>query len=255
MSSPALSRNRAFSPNPSSEYQATSPNHVMTVETTIHKTILSFAILLITAAATWIYGATNGITGGFLATVVALSLAALVIGLVNAFKKEPNPALILTYAGLEGVVVGGLSVIFENLYPGVVVQAVLATLVVIGVTLGLFLSGKIRASAKMTKFWIIAMVGYLAFSLLNFVLMATGVQDSMFGLRSVEVFGIPLGLILGIFVVLLAAYSLVMDFTFIQQGVNNRIDAKYGWTGAFGLMVTIVWLYLEILRMFAIARN
>ena len=72
---------------------------------------------------------------------------------------------------------------------------------------------------------------------------------------SVHIFGLPLGLVLGVFVVIMAAYSLVLDFDFIQQGVNNRAPRKYGWSGAFGIMVTVIWLYLEILRMLAISRN
>ena len=74
-------------------------------------------------------------------------------------------------------------------------------------------------------------------------------------MRSQEIFGIPLGLLIGVLVVIMAAYSLVLDFDFIQKGVNNRAPRKYGWTGAFGIMVTVIWLYLELLRMFAIIRD
>ncbi len=94
------------------------------------------------------------------------------------------------------------------------------------------------------------------FSLINLVLQFTGVVPDAFGLHSqVEIFGIPLGLIIGPLVVILAAYSLVMDFDQIQQGVRNGAPRKYGWLGGFGIMVTVVWLYVEILRIIAIARN
>jgi uncharacterized YccA/Bax inhibitor family protein len=135
------------------------------------------------------------------------------------------------------------------------VQATLATVAVVGVTLALFASGKIRASAKMTKVFMIAMVGYLVFSLLNLVLMWTGINDNAFGLRSVEIMGIPLGVIIGVLVVFMAAYSLVLDFDQIQQGVRNGAPRVYGWVGGFGIMVTVVWLYVEILRIIAIARG
>ena len=83
-----------------------------------------------------------------------------------------------------------------------------------------------------------------------------GANSNPWGLRGdVEIAGIPLGLILGAFAVLLGAYSLVLDFDFIQKGVQQRVPKKYAWTGAFGIMVTVIWLYLEILRMLAIARN
>jgi len=86
--------------------------------------------------------------------------------------------------------------------------------------------------------------------------MITGVTSTAFGLRGVELFGfIPLGLIVGVFAVILGAYSLVMDFTFIQNGVNNRLPQRYGWTAGFGILVTVVWLYLEILRMLGLVRR
>ena len=88
------------------------------------------------------------------------------------------------------------------------------------------------------------------------IMIFCGANGNPWGLRGdVEIAGIPLGVILGIFVVILAAYSLVLDFDSIQQGVRNRAPRKYGWSGAFGIMVTVIWLYTEILRMFAIARN
>ena len=100
------------------------------------------------------------------------------------------------------------------------------------------------------------MVGYLVYSLLNVILMWTGVVGTGFGLNSqVEIMGIPLGLIIGVLVVIMGAYSLVLDFDGIQQGVRNGAPRQYGWMGAFGIMVTVVWLYVEILRIIAIARG
>jgi len=175
--------------------------------------------------------------------------------MVNIFKKEPSAPLILAYAAAQGVFVGGISYIFEQTAPGIVVQAVLATLTVVGVTLALFASGKIRASKRATKIFLIAMVGYLVFSLINVGLQMFGVIDMPFGLGSAEIAGIPLGVILGVLCIILGAYSLVLDFDFIQRGVQNKAPRKFGWLGAFGIMVTVIWLYLEILRMLAIARD
>jgi uncharacterized YccA/Bax inhibitor family protein len=265
-SNPAFSRNPAFAAQGSAAanslteadlqriYEAPSAGSQdtgrMTYEDTIVKTTLSFALLLVTAAASWLLTPTMPFLP-FLGMIVGL-----VLGLVNAFKKEPSPGLILAYAAAEGLFVGGISYIFEAIYPGIVVQAVLATLVVVGVTLALFASGKIRASKRATKVFLIAMVGYFVFSMLNFGLVAFGAIDSPFGLSSnVKIFGIPLGVAIGILAVLMAAYSLVLDFDFIQRGVNNRVARKYGWSGAFGIMVTVVWLYVELLRLFAISRN
>ncbi|MFF1634433.1 Bax inhibitor-1/YccA family protein [Leifsonia sp. NPDC058248] len=218
----------------------------MTVEDTVVKTAISFGILVVGAVIGWVV---PGIW-------IPAAIVGFVLALVNIFKRKPSPPLILAYAGVQGLFVGGISAYFEATWGGIVLQAVIATIVVVGVTLALFASGKIRASAKATKVFLIAMVGYLVFSLVNVVLVWTGATTSPFGLSGdVKIFGIPLGIVVGILVVIMAAYSLVLDFDAIQQGVKNRAPRVYGWTGAFGIMVTVIWLYLELLRIFAIARN
>ena len=172
-------------------------------------------------------------------------------------RKKIRPALIFGYALFEGLFVGGISAYFEFLWPGIVVQATIATLAVVGVTLALFASGKVRASKRATKVFMIAMIGYLVFGLINVGLMLFNVPDGggPFGIYSQQVFGIPLGLIIGVLVVIMAAYSLVLDFDSIQQGVRNGAPRQFGWLGAFGIMVTVVWLYIEILRILAILRG
>jgi uncharacterized YccA/Bax inhibitor family protein len=218
----------------------------MTYEDTMVKIVVSFVMLLVGAAVGWF--------------IPVLALPAAVVGfvlaLVNIFKKKPSPALVLSYAAVEGIFVGGITVFFESRFSGIAVQAVLGTLVVVGVTLALFASGKIRASKKATKVFLIAMVGYGVFSLINFILIATGANSDAFGLRgSFMIFGIPLGVILGPLVIIMAAYSLVLDFDSIQTGVKRGAPRAYGWTAAFGIMVTVVWLYLEILRLLALLRR
>ncbi len=233
----------------------------MTVEDTIWKTVGLFGILLVTAVVGWVW------TLGGMSPTQAPSMLPMIIGGLGGFvlalaviftsRKKVRPALIFAYAAFEGLFIGGISSFFEVSMPGIVMQATLATLAVVGVTLALFASGKIRASKKMTKIFMIAMIGYLVFSVLNMVLMWTNVlpADQAFGLRSMTIMGIPLGLIIGVLVVFMAAYSLVMDFDQIQQGVRNGAPRKYGWMGGFGIMVTVVWLYVEILRMIAIVRS
>jgi len=266
LNNPAFSRNEAFSSQGAVaaaqdvsaqqlqemyDTPSTLPDRdVMTIEDSIMKSAVSFGLLLVGAAIGWL-------------TVEAVpflwigaGIVGFVLALVNIFKKEPSAPLVLAYAGVQGVFVGGISAWYELAYGGgIVAQAVIATLVVVGVTLALFASGKIRASKRATKIFLIAMVGYLVFSLVNFGLMIFGVTDDPWGLRGAEIMGIPLGVIIGVLVVIMAAYSLVLDFDFIQQGVRNRAPRKYGWTGAFGIMVTVIWLYLEILRILAIARD
>ena len=240
---------------PVSEQHIQTPNLVepeggaMTYEDTVVKTVLNFALLLVGAGVGWF---TFGVAPWLW---IAAGLVGFVLALVNIFKKEPAPALILAYAAVQGVFLGGISMMYEQQFDGIVFQAVLATVAVVGVTLALFASGKIRASKKATKVFLIAMVGYLVFSLLNVVLMMFGAVSNPWGLRGMEIFGIPLGLVIGVFVVIMGAYSLVLDFDFIQRGVQNKAPKKFAWTAAFGIMVTVIWLYLEILRMIAIARS
>jgi uncharacterized YccA/Bax inhibitor family protein len=258
MANPTFSRNPAFSGRGGAPTQEVTPESLqamynapsatavdtgrMTYEDTITKTAGLFAVLLVGAAVGWL----------FPALAIVGAIVGLVLGLVNSFKREPSVPLIVAYAVFEGLFVGGISAIFEAqpAYAGIAVQAVLATLVVVGVVLALFRSGKIRASAKATKIFMIAMVSYLAFSLVNFGLVMFGVLDSPFGLR-----GGVIGLVVGALAVLMASYSLVLDFDFIQRAVRSGQPRKVGWQAAFGLMVTVVWLYVEFLRIFAILRG
>lgn len=211
----------------------------MTYQDTIFKTLAGFAVLLVGAAIGWV----------FPALAIVGAIAGLVLALVNIFKKKPSPALVLSYAFAEGLLVGGVSMLFSSLWDGIVPMALLGTLGVVGVTLALFANGKVRVSKRATQIFLVAILGYLAFSLVNVVLMMTGVVDSFGGMRDYEIFGIPLGIPLGILVVLLAAYSLVMDFDQVKRGVETGQPRIYGWTAAFGIIVTVVWLYLEILRL------
>jgi len=211
----------------------------MSYEDTIAKTAAGFAVLVAGAAIGWFFS--------FL--LIPAAIVGFVLALVNTFKKQPSPALVLAYAAVEGVFVGGISAVYASMWDGIVPMAVFGTLGVVAVTLALFASGKVRASKRATKIFLVAMVGYLAFSLVNLGLMVFGVTDSMFGLRDATIMGIPLGVILGIVVVLLAAYSLVLDFDMVKRGVETGQPRIYGWTAAFGIIVTVVWLYVEILRL------
>ncbi|MHA7180768.1 Bax inhibitor-1/YccA family protein [Arthrobacter sp. MDB2-24] len=222
----------------------------MTFDDVIVKTLLCLGIVLLGAAVPAFL-----VPGLAVPLMVVGALGGFVLGLVNSFKREPSPALILTYAGLEGLFLGGLTMFFEAMFPGIALQALLGTLIVFGVTLALFKSGKVRATPKAMKFFLIAMVSYALFSLVNLGMMVFGATDSMFGMRDFEIFGIPVGVLIGIVAIGLAAFSLIIDFTSISEGVRHGAPQKYSWTAAFGLTVTLVWLYVEILRVLAILRG
>jgi len=217
----------------------------MSYEDTIVKTLVTFVFV--------IAGATVGFF--FPALYLPFMFVGLALALVNIFKKAPSAPLVLAYGAAEGVFLGGISRVVENLYPGIIFQALIGTAVVFTVTLVLFANGKVRASKRATQIFMIAGISYALFSLVNLVLQFTGVANDPWGLYGAHVFGIPLGLIIGPLVILMAAYSLVLDFTSIKQGVEQGAPRVWGWKAAFGLVLTIVWLYIEILRLLSIFRS
>ncbi|PFG44180.1 putative YccA/Bax inhibitor family protein [Isoptericola jiangsuensis] len=215
----------------------------LTYTDVIMKTAGQFALLVVMAAVSWSLVDTVPMlwVGGM--------IVGLVLGLVNAFKKNPSPVLITLYSIAQGAFLGGISAFYEAQSDGIVLQAVLATLSVFGAALALFSSGKVRVTPKFTRFLLIGMVGYLVFSLVNMILVWTGVLDG-WGMR-----GGTLGIIIGLVAVVLASMSLIVDFDAIKRGVEGGAPAKYAWSAAFGLMVTLIWLYLELLRLIAILRG
>lgn len=212
----------------------------MTYDDVIMKTGGLLALLIAVGAATWVLAPQLYFVG---------AIVGLIFGLINAFKKEPSPLLIVIYTAAQGVFLGGISKYFETAYNGIVPQAVLATVSVFVAALFLFKSGKVRVTPKFTKILLVGMVGYLLFSITNMILTMTGVMSG-WGMREGG-----LGLIIGLVAVALASMSLIMDFDSIEKGVRNGIPAKYAWSAAFGIMVTLIWLYLELLRLIAIFRD
>jgi uncharacterized YccA/Bax inhibitor family protein len=210
----------------------------MTMDDVVVKTGLMFAVL-VPAAAVNFYLQNPLLTFGG-------AIVGLVLALVISFKQSTNPALVLSYAGLEGLFVGGISGIYEDFYDGIVAQAVLGTLAVFAVALFAYKSGRVRATPKFQRGVLIAMGGYLVFCLVNLgVVLFT---DN--NLR-----GGWLGIAIGLFAITLAAAMLILDFDFAEQGVRNGLPERYSWLAAFGLVVTLVWLYIEMLRLIAILRG
>lgn len=220
----------------------------MTMNDVVMKSLGLFAVLVIVAAAAWVACDRNpGLTvplwaGG--------AIVGLVLVFVVSFKKNVSPPLIVLYAVAEGAFLGAVSRTFENAFPGVVGQAVLATLCVFVGMYALFFTGVIKVTERSRKIFMMALLGYVLFALVNAVLVWTGVLSG-FGVGGNGGWGIVISLI----AVGLAAYSLAIDFDSIQRGVNAGLPEKYSWLMAFGLMVTVVWLYVELLRLFARMRN
>lgn len=174
------------------------------------------------------------------------AIVGLVLGLVNTFRRQPSPALIIGYAVAEGVFLGGLSKYFEATWDGIVLQAVVATVATFAACLFLFRSGRVRVTPRFTRWLLFAMVGYMTFSLINLVVVLFGGAEG-WGLRNGWI-----GIAIGLVAVGLASASLIVDFDNIQRGVRNGVPARFAWTAAFGLLVTLIWLYIEFLRIIAI---
>lgn len=171
-------------------------------------------------------------------------LGGLVLGLVNSFKQKVSPVLVMAYALMEGLMLGGLSAIVNLRYPGTAIQAVLATIVVAGVTLALFANGKIRTTPKLNKIFMIGALSYLGYGLVS--MLTAGLFG--FSLNSMSIGGIPLGLPIALIAVAMATYSLLIDYTTTAEAVDAGLPQSESWRLAFGLTASLVWLYVEILR-------
>lgn len=215
----------------------------LTYDDVIMKTAGLLAVLVVAGAASW------ALEPRVSWLWVAAMFVGLGLGLANAFRRLPSPALILLYGVAQGVFLGGISRFYEDFYDGIVLQAVLATVATFAATLVLFRSGKVRVTPRFTRFLLVAMLGYVVFSFANLLLIWTGVLGG-WGLR-----GGPFGVVIGIVAVCLAAASLLVDFDSIKRGVERGVPARFAWSAAFGLVVTLVWLYLELLRLLSILRS
>jgi uncharacterized YccA/Bax inhibitor family protein len=219
----------------------------MTLDDVVMRTAAMFAVLLATAGFTYfVWQPTTAVP------ILGAALVGFVLAMVISFSKTIRPPLILAYAAIEGVFVGGISLVYASAFGGgIVVQAVLGTLCAFAAMLVLYRTGVIKATPKFTKMLMIAMVGYLVFAAVNILLSAFHVG----GWQSVYSGGGLLPILISAFGVGLASLFLVLDFDFVEQGVRNGLPERYAWTAAFGLVVTLVWLYLEILRLLAILRG
>jgi uncharacterized YccA/Bax inhibitor family protein len=245
--------------------QSASPTHTergqgrMTLDTVVEKTAISLGLLVVAAAAAWFYigdlgdidtGDTAFRTAGALA--MGGALLGLVLSLVNSFKKVVSPALVIGFAVVEGVFVGAFSKIIAAYVgePSIVFQAVLATMVAFGGTLAAYKFFNIQVTDKFRKVVTIAMFSFVGVILINWVLSITGVFESG-GLRGFN----TLGLVVSAIAVVLAVFMLILDFDFVERGVEAGLPERESWRAAFGLTVTLVWLYIELLRILAILRG
>lgn len=232
----------------------------MTVQDVVVKTTILFAILLPMAVVGW------NAAPDYPMLVWGAMLVGLGLGLANAFKRSVSPQLIMLYALVQGVFLGGISRWYNQMSgtesftvndagqtvqgENIVGQAVLGTLVAFGVMLALYTSGKLRATPRFQKMMMVAMVSYLAIAVMSLVSSFFGVGEG-WGFYGVG----GLGILLCVAGVGLAAFSLVLDFDMIEKGAAYGLPQRESWRASFGLMVTLIWLYLELLRLLAILQR
>ncbi len=210
----------------------------MTMDDVVTKTGLSFLVTVLTAAAIW---SLPGTTGWGLA--IPALLVGLVLGLVISFKQIANPAATLAYAAVEGVLLGAVSEAFNDFFgEGIVMQAVIGTFGVFAGMLVVYKTGAVRVTPKFTRWMMGALIGVL-------VLMLFNMGASFFGYNTGLRDGGPLAIGFSLVVIGVAAFSLLLDFDMADEAIRRGAPAKFAWYIAFGLLVTVVWLYLEILRL------
>ena len=210
----------------------------MTVDDVVVKTVTLLGLTGAAAVATWVL-VPDALIGLAMIGGVVIGL---VLGLIISFSKMANPALVVAYALFEGVFVGAISKVFESLYNGIVLQAVVATFGVFLLMAVLYRAKVIRATPKFTRGLIAVMAGLFAVMLINLVLTLFGFDT---GLRS----GGPLAIGFSLICIVVASLSFILSFNEVEEGVRMGLPQRYSWIAAFGILVSLIWLYVEILRL------
>ncbi|MFE9959794.1 Bax inhibitor-1/YccA family protein [Micromonospora sp. NPDC005299] len=210
----------------------------MTLDDVVVKTVLMLGILGASAAAAWVL-VPDALTG---VAWIGAAVVGLVLGLVISFSRMANPALVVAYSIVEGVFVGMVSKTFDTLYDGIVLQAVVATFGVFFLMAVIYKARIIRATPKFARIMVAIIAGLFGVMLINLVLALFGVNTH---LRD----GSPLAIGFSLVCIVVAALSFVLNFAEIEEGVRMGLPQRYSWTAAFGIVVGLVWLYLEILRL------
>lgn len=221
----------------------------MTLSGTVNKTAMLLAMTMITAVYTWGRFMETRDASSIQGLVLVGIIGGLVVALVTVFRKTAAPYTAPVYALLQGLSLGGISAILELRFPGIVIQAVALTFGTLFCLLAAYRSGLIKATENFKLGVVAATGGILVLYLVSFVM-------GFFG-RSLGFIheGGTAGILFSTFVVVIAALNLVLDFDFIESGVEQGAPQYMEWYGAFGLMVTLIWLYFEILRLLAKSRE
>ena len=230
---------------------APTSTRAMTLDDVVSRTILLVLLTTVTAAISWFTLRSGAVVG---AAMIGSSLAGLVLGLVISFARITNPLLIGAYAVIEGVLLGVVSRIFEQVYPGIVVQAVVGTVAVFAGMAVLYKTKVLRATPKFTRWVIGALFGVVALSLLNFVFAAFGANLGLVYYGPNQKAGL-LAIGFSLLCIGIGALTFILDFDAVEQGVRYGLPEKYAWYCSFGLLVGLIFLYWQILRLLGYLRQ
>ena len=230
----------------------------LTIDSVVQKTGLSIFIVIVFAFITWVMtpaltDINNDVSNSSIQTLYAWmaigSFGAFGLSLVNSFKRVISPALVLAFAALEGVALGALSKWFDAAYgDGIVIQAVLGTFAAFAGTLAAYKFFNIQVSTKFRMFVIGAMFAMVGLTILELILGFFGNAIGLYGFTGIGLVFAILGLVLGVFM-------LILDFDFVENGVRAGLPDRESWRAAFGLTVSLVWIYTNLLRILAIMRR
>ena len=231
----------------------------MTIDSVVQKTGITMAVVTVVAAITWVvtgdlYGPDAQENASLLYTLSLFgAFGGFALSMVNSFKRVVSPALVLAYAAMQGLFVGAFSKTIEAAFgdpssPGLVLGAVVGTVAAVAGTLAAYKFFDIQVGTRFRKWVVAAMFGFVALALLDFVLHFFGASFGFNGFGTVGLLSSIAGLGLGVLM-------LILDFDFVERGIAAGLPERESWRAAFGLTVTIVWIYIELLRILAILRG
>ncbi|MEU9925291.1 Bax inhibitor-1/YccA family protein [Streptomyces griseoluteus] len=219
----------------------------MTMDDVIVRSATTLGVVVLGAVLAWALLPVSTTSFGL---AFGSAIVAMVLGLVQSFKRKPSPALILGYAAFEGVFLGVISEMYNSRWSGAPFQAVLGTMAVSAATLLVYKAGWIRVTARYARIGMAIALAFVLAMVVNLLLVAFGVAPDG-GLRGMG----PLGAIVGVIAIILGAFFLTLDFKQIEDGIAYGAPREESWLAAFGLTVSLVWIYLEMLRLVAIFSN
>jgi uncharacterized YccA/Bax inhibitor family protein len=219
-------------------------NEGMTIAGTINKSIILWVLLIASAFYSWTH------PNIIMPLLIPLLIAGFIIAMVSIFKKEATPFLSPLYAICEGLILGAISLSFEKSYPGVVVNTILLTMCVLFCMLAAYKTGILKATPRFQKVVIFSTLAICLVYVIDLFLNLFGAGSFSYIHNSSAI-----GIIISLVIVAVASLNLIIDFDLIEQGANQGSSKYMEWYSAFALMVTLVWLYLEMLRLLSKLRD